>query len=566
MKKILILSANPKDTSKLRLDEEVQEIEAGLERCKHRSEFEIISKWAVRPDTLRQALLDHEPEIVHFCGHGAGVDGLALENKLGKMQIVSTSSLGGLFKLFEGKIKCVILNACYSEAQSEAIKQHVDWVVGMNQAIGDKAAVQFAKGFYDALGAGRSYEDAFAFGCNAIDLEEIPEVSTPVMKSKNSGSQTTIPVQEPKEAPVIRGENLSSEVRTISSVSKPLKTSATPLENPEGQVPLKSSFYVERPPHEVDCYETILQPAALIRVKAPRQMGKTSLMTRILHHAQQHDYRTVRLNFQSADGELLDTLDEFLQWFCASVAFELDLPDKLDEYWKGILGSKNKCTRYFERYLLPQINSPIVLGLDEVDQVFKYPEIAADFFGLLRAWHERAKNEAEWQKLALVIVHSKEVYIPLNINQSPFNVGLAIELPDLNVAQMQDLIQLHGLNLTGKEVEQIINLVGGHPYLLRVALYQIARGRITLEKLWEIAPTEEGPYSEHLRRHLLNLQEDEQLLAAFKQVLAASKPVDVGTTAAFKLRSMGLVKLQGNSVAPKCDLYRKYFSARLEVV
>ena len=566
MKKILILSANPKDTSKLRLDEEVQEIEAGLERCKHRSEFEIISKWAVRPDTLRQALLDHEPEIVHFCGHGAGVDGLALENKLGKMQIVSTSSLGGLFKLFEGKIKCVILNACYSEAQSEAIKQHVDWVVGMNQAIGDKAAVQFAKGFYDALGAGRSYEDAFAFGCNEIDLEEIPEVSTPVMKSKNSASQTIIPVQEPKEAPVIRGENLSSEVRTISSVSKPLKTSATPLENPEGQVPLKSSFYVERPPHEVDCYETILQPAALIRVKAPRQMGKTSLMTRILHHAQQHDYRTVRLNFQSADGELLDTLDEFLQWFCASVAFELDLPDKLDEYWKGILGSKNKCTRYFERYLLPQINSPIVLGLDEVDQVFKYPEIAADFFGLLRAWHERAKNEAEWQKLALVIVHSKEVYIPLNINQSPFNVGLAIELPDLNVAQMQHLIQLHGLNLTGKEVEQIINLVGGHPYLLRVALYQIARGRITLEKLWEIAPTEEGPYSEHLRRHLLNLQEDEQLLAAFKQVLAASKPVDVGTTAAFKLRSMGLVKLQGNSVAPKCYLYRKYFSARLEVV
>ena len=178
MKKILILSANPKDTSKLRLDEEVQEIEAGLERCKYREEFKIVSKWAVRPDTLRQALLDHEPVIVHFCGHGAGVDGLALENKSGDMQLVSTSSLGGLFKLFEGKIKCVVLNACYSEAQSGAIHEHVDCVVGMNQAIGDKAAIQFAKGFYDALGAGRSYDDAFAFGCNAINLEEIPEAST----------------------------------------------------------------------------------------------------------------------------------------------------------------------------------------------------------------------------------------------------------------------------------------------------------------------------------------------------------------------------------------------------
>lgn len=110
MKKILILSANPKDTSKLRLDKEVQEIEAGLERCKYRDQFQIISKWAVRPDTLRQALLDHEPEIVHFCGHGSGVEGLALENEFGETQLVNTSSIEELFKLFKGKIKCVILS------------------------------------------------------------------------------------------------------------------------------------------------------------------------------------------------------------------------------------------------------------------------------------------------------------------------------------------------------------------------------------------------------------------------------------------------------------------------
>ena len=244
---------------------------------------------------------------------------------------------------------------------------------------------------------------------------------------------------------------------------------------------------------------------------------------------------------------------------------ELNLPYKLDEYWKGILGSKNKCTKYFERYLLPEINGPIALGLDEVDQVFKYPEIAADFFGLLRAWHERAKNDVDWKNLALVIVHSKEVYIPLNINQSPFNVGVPIDLPDLNRVQVQDLIQRHGLSWTDSQVDQLINLVDGHPYLIRVALYQIARCRITLERLWEIAPTEEGPYSEHLRRHLLNLQEDKELLAAFKQVLASEQPVDVGNTAAFKLRSMGLVKIRANSVIPLCYLYRQYFGVRLGV-
>ena len=337
----------------------------------------------------------------------------------------------------------------------------------------------------------------------------------------------------------------------------------TALDEPEGQVGLDSTFYVERPPIESDCYEAIVKPGALIRVKAPRQMGKTSLMTRILHHAKQQGYQTASLNFQSADAEFLTNLDQFLQWFCASIALELNLDEKLTDYWKGILGSKNKCTNYFQRYLLSEITHPLALGLDEVDQIFQHPEIATDFFGLLRAWHERGKNEAGWQKLRLVIVHSKEVYIPLNINQSPFNVGLPIELPELNYVQVQDLVQRYGLNLSEEQLEQLMAMVGGHPYLVRVALHQIARGRMTLEKLLQMAPTEEGPYYDHLRRHLLNLEENAELVAAAKQVVAANSPVEIKTAEAFKLRSMGLVKFQGNAVMPLCDLYRQYFRNRL---
>jgi hypothetical protein len=186
VKKILILTANPKNTDKLRLDEEVREIQAGLERAQKRDRFEIVTRWALRVDDLRRALLDHEPQIVHFSGHGAGEHGLALENSSGQMQLVSTESLVRLFKLFKDTIECVVFNACYSEAQAEAIHQHVDYVVGMNKAIGDRAAIEFAVGFYDALGAGRSYTDAYEFGCSAIDLEGIPESLTPVLKSKNS--------------------------------------------------------------------------------------------------------------------------------------------------------------------------------------------------------------------------------------------------------------------------------------------------------------------------------------------------------------------------------------------
>lgn len=335
------------------------------------------------------------------------------------------------------------------------------------------------------------------------------------------------------------------------------------LDNPEGQVGLDSPFYVTRPPVEADCYETITRPGALIRVKAPRQMGKTSLMTRILHHARQQGYQTASLNFQSADAEFLISLDQFLQWFSSSITDALNLPDKLADCWKGVLGSKNKCTNYFQRYLLSEIGNPLALGLDEVDQVFQHPEIATDFFGLLRAWHEKAKNEVSWKKLRLVIVHSKEVYVPLNINQSPFNVGLPIELPELNLNQVQDLVKRHGLDWSIAQVEQVMAMFGGHPYLVRVALYETARGRITLENLLQVAPTEEGPYYDHLRRHLLNLDNDPDLIVAIKQVVAASTSIQIGTAEAFKLRSMGLVKFQGNAVMPLCDLYRIYFRDRL---
>jgi hypothetical protein len=562
VKKILILSANPTNTNQLRLDEEVREIEAGLERSRSRDRFQLISKWAVRSNDLRRALLDHKPEIVHFSGHGAGSQGLALENNSGQMQLVKTQTLAGLFELFDS-IECVLLNACYSEAQAEAIYQHVDYVIGMNRAIGDRAAIEFAVGFYDALGADRSYEDAYKFGCLNIDLEGIPESSTPVLKSKKN-VQTT-PQQQPNQDEVESPSN-----REAVRVPKPKKEeviykSASPLEQPEGQIPLDSAYYIDRPPIETDCYEAIIKPGALIRVKAPRQMGKSSLMTRILDQASKQSYKTACVNFQSVDAELLGDLDQFLQWFAASITDALSLPEKLEEHWKGVLGSKNKCTNYFQRYLLPSIDTPVALGLDEVDEVFKHPAIANDFFGLLRAWHERAKNDPVWKKLRLIIVHSQEVYIPLNINQSPFNVGLPIELPDLSQEQVQELTQRHGLNWTGEQVEQLMTLVGGHPYLTRVALYQIARGRMTLEKLQQIAPTEAGPYSDHLRRHLLNLQENAQLLAAFKQVLSVDCPVDVGTAEGFKLRSMGLVKFQGNEVMPLCELYCEYFGDRLGI-
>ncbi|MBW4631942.1 MAG: CHAT domain-containing protein [Iphinoe sp. HA4291-MV1] len=183
-KRILILTANPKLTSKLRLDEEVREIDKALRRAQKRDRFELIQRWAVTPRELQRAILEETPEIVHFSGHGVGEEGLALENEIGQVQLVNGEALAGLFELFTDHVKCVVLNACYAEIQAEVIKQHIDYVIGMNQPIGDRAAIEFAVGFYDAVGAAKDYELdyelAYKHGCSSIRLAGIPEADTPV--------------------------------------------------------------------------------------------------------------------------------------------------------------------------------------------------------------------------------------------------------------------------------------------------------------------------------------------------------------------------------------------------
>ncbi len=179
---ILILASNPIDTSRLRLDEEAREIESCIDRSKYRDNFEVKVKSALRIADLRHALLKEQNNLIlHFSGHGK-TDGLVLEDENKNAVLVKGKALASLFSLFKEKVKCVVLNACYSEFQSRAIRKHIGIVVGMNKEIGDAAAIEFAKGFYDGIGAGRSFTDSFNLGTNSIDLKSIPEHTTPVLQ------------------------------------------------------------------------------------------------------------------------------------------------------------------------------------------------------------------------------------------------------------------------------------------------------------------------------------------------------------------------------------------------
>ncbi|MDM8544205.1 CHAT domain-containing protein [Desulfococcaceae bacterium HSG9] len=194
-KNILILSANPKNTERLRADEEIHSIQEILQSAKHHV-FKVDINLATSVSDLQSTLLCHTPHIVHFCGHGE-TDGLLLENDIGEKQWIPVNELANLFEICVRRchkpIECVVLNACYSKAQAEAIHQHIPYVIGMSTSIGDKAGIRFAEGFYTGLGLGKdySYPTAFKLGCNNIRLHNIPEGSIPVILEQ----QHTKPLQ-----------------------------------------------------------------------------------------------------------------------------------------------------------------------------------------------------------------------------------------------------------------------------------------------------------------------------------------------------------------------------------
>ncbi|MEM8723035.1 MAG: AAA-like domain-containing protein [Cyanobacteria bacterium P01_G01_bin.39] len=340
------------------------------------------------------------------------------------------------------------------------------------------------------------------------------------------------------------------------------------LELPNTPVPLDSLLYVPRPPAESQAFEEVVKPGALIRIKAPRHMGKTSFVMRILAHAQSRGYRTVRLNFLQAEDEVLGNLERLLRWFCANITLQLGLESLLDDYWDEDLGFKVSCTTYLQGYILAQLDSPLVVTIDEVNRLFRYPMVAQEFLPLLRFWHEEANNVPIWQKLRLIVTHSTEIYIALNLNQSPFNVGLSIKLEEFNSQQVQELAKRYGLdqeqfNIYPEQIKSLSQIVGGHPYLISLAFCHLITQNSDIEQIIQEATTDTGIYRDHLRGYLVTFGDYPQLAVAYKTVIQSDQAVKLNSISAYELESIGLVKLKGNETTPACELYRIYFRDRL---
>ncbi len=184
--KILFLASDPSDAPRLRLGQEFRDIEAKLQRSKNRDKFQLKQLMSVGVDDFTQAIMDVQPQILHFSGHGTNTGELCFEDPLGNMHPVKAEALAKLFENLPRSINCVILNACHSRIQAEMIANHIPFVIGMNQEITDQASTRFAVAFYKALGANYSFDAAYKFACAEIDLMlDTPENLVPVLYQKH---------------------------------------------------------------------------------------------------------------------------------------------------------------------------------------------------------------------------------------------------------------------------------------------------------------------------------------------------------------------------------------------
>jgi hypothetical protein len=329
-----------------------------------------------------------------------------------------------------------------------------------------------------------------------------------------------------------------------------------------GALKLDSPFYARRAADE-QAERLVRQPGETILIKGPRQVGKTSLAARAQAHAESNGQRTCYIDFQSIDEKRLRDSSTLLPYLAARMARDFRTTVKPSDVWDETLGDTDSFTDFLQQAVLATADAPVVVCLDEVDSVFKYP-YRDNFFGMLRGWHNRRARDPIWNRFNLLIVHSTEPALFIrDLNQSPFNVGTILRVADFNRDELRLLNARHGSPLkSAEELERLIRLVGGHPYLVRQALYTLFQDKLTIGYLERTAADDRGPFSDHLRRLLWSLRDNVHLRKSLKRVLTGRGCESEDDFQ--RLRASGVIAGESRQTARlRCDLYAIYLREHL---
>jgi class 3 adenylate cyclase len=387
-----------------------------------------------------------------------------------------------------------------------------------------------------------------------------------VYRYSHKGIGSTAPIrveaEQPAHAPQpgATGSTESADLSAAPSIPR------DQLEPVGGAVPLNSMFYVERPT-DIEFKTAIARRDSIVLVKGARQMGKTSLLARGLQQSREIGCRVVLTDFQTLNASHLATANALFYALAEILCDQLDLDVDPETVWNPERGPNMNLERYLRRAVFAQIDQPIVWGLDEVDRLFTC-EYGSEVFGLFRSWHNKRALDptGPWSRLTLVIAYATEAHLFIrDLNQSPFNVGTRLALQDFTEAQTADLNIRYGAPIkSATDLAKFHTLLNGHPYLIRRGLDELSFSPISMNDFIDLAESDEGIYSDHLRRIQLTITQDPALKSAVVQVLNGT-PVQ-NSDEFYRLRSTGIVTGDGASAARiRCPLYDRYLRSHLAV-
>ncbi len=359
--------------------------------------------------------------------------------------------------------------------------------------------------------------------------------------------------------------------RLVSGILTALQREPVPAAVPKekleaigGAVPLDSQFYVVRPVDR-EFRTAIARQDSIVLLKGARQMGKTSLLARGLQQAREQGAKVVKTDCQKLNAQHLENIDALFLKLAESIADQLELDILPEDFWQPRRGPSENFERYLQRQALRNTPGHVVWGLDEIDRLFTCP-FASEVFGLFRSWHnERALDpDGPWKRLTLAIAYATEAHLFItDVNQSPFNVGTRLTVDDFTLEQVGDLNHRYGAPLRGdEELLRFTRLVGGHPYLVRKGLHEMAAHDLLLPAFEGFADRDEGIFGDHLRRILVLLAKDPALCEVVRGVLRG-EPCPTPESF-YRLRSAGVMAGESaRDVRPRCRLYESYLSRHL---
>ncbi len=328
---------------------------------------------------------------------------------------------------------------------------------------------------------------------------------------------------------------------------------------PGGAIDTEAPYYVVRRADE-EVVDGVRRPRGLVTVQGPRQSGKTSLILRALESVRQSqsDLRAVFVDFQALASEDLESLETLWRAIAELVADQL----QVDLSWQEGKRHGRNLDCFIDRDVLADAEQQLLLCLDEVDRLFHFP-IRSDFFASLRAFYNRGAYDRTWKRVSWLLGTSSEPgFFIKDLSQSPFNVGLRVELPMFTVEEIAKLARHFGMSSDVAESGRILAYAGGQPYLVHLLLYRLAVADIDAEELFDPGTAARTIFREHLHRFLLHFQQEEPLALAMKRVVTGEGCDDAQLTD--RLRAAGLVRFdEEGRLVPLCELYADFFRREL---